>query len=100
MLFEHQAISQTTNKLSYSVWLADCLSVWLSVCLTLALSLRRMPRIVTCSDLKSADFDGVVVVTDTTSKLTGDLQPLADVLNNYAKVGGDQMVWYAIAKFG
>ena len=46
----------------------------------------RMPKIVACSDLKSADFDGVVVVTEATSKLTGKLQPLATVLDDYAKV--------------
>ena len=50
------------------------------------LSASRMPRVVSCSDWKSAEFDGVVVVTDATSKLTGKLQPLAAVVNDYAKV--------------
>ena len=45
-----------------------------------------MPKIVPCSDLKSAEFDGVVVVTDAIKKLTGKLKPLAAVLDDYAKV--------------
>jgi hypothetical protein len=46
-----------------------------------------MPALVPCADVKSGDFDGVVVVTDSTSKLTGSLQPLAAALDKFASVG-------------
>lgn len=45
-----------------------------------------MPKIESISDFKSGDFDGVVVVTNSTSKLTGSLQPLASVLDKYSEI--------------
>ncbi|KAK7109356.1 hypothetical protein V1264_013409 [Littorina saxatilis] len=45
-----------------------------------------MPKVVPCADLQSPDYDCLVVVTDTIGRLTGSLQPLANELNNQAKI--------------
>ncbi|KAL8602889.1 hypothetical protein ACOMHN_026849 [Nucella lapillus] len=45
-------------------------------------------KLVACGNVKSGDYDGVVVVTDKPEKLEGDqqLQPLARAVNNFAKI--------------
>lgn len=53
-----------------------------------------MPKVVPCADLQSPDYDCLVVVTDTIGKLTGSLQPLANELNNQAKVS--PLLWFDV----
>lgn len=45
-------------------------------------------KLVLCDNVKSEEYDGVVVVTDKPARLEGDhqLQPLARALNNFAKI--------------
>ncbi|XP_046366263.2 putative aminopeptidase W07G4.4 isoform X1 [Haliotis rufescens] len=46
----------------------------------------RLQTLVPCLDVKDDQFDGVVVVTDSISKLTGNLECLKAPLENYGKV--------------
>ncbi|KAJ8317580.1 hypothetical protein KUTeg_005484 [Tegillarca granosa] len=46
----------------------------------------RVPTLVPCLDVKDKQFDGVVVVTDKVSKLTGNLECLKSPLELYSKV--------------
>ncbi|KAK7456569.1 hypothetical protein BaRGS_00039323 [Batillaria attramentaria] len=45
-----------------------------------------MPQLVPCLDVRDPAYDGVVVVTDCTIKLTGNLQPLGTVLDKFAQI--------------
>ncbi|KAK3094658.1 hypothetical protein FSP39_004605 [Pinctada imbricata] len=47
---------------------------------------NRLPELRPCVNVKDAQYDGVVVVTDSVSKLVGDLECLKQPLQEYAKV--------------
>ncbi|PVD31088.1 hypothetical protein C0Q70_10366 [Pomacea canaliculata] len=48
-----------------------------------------MPQLVPCLDVREKEYDGVVVVTDSPSKLTGSLKSLGEAIDNYGKKDQD-----------
>ena len=46
----------------------------------------RLPKLVPCVKVADPQFDGVVIVTDSPSKLVGDLEGLRGVIEKYGEV--------------
>lgn len=49
-------------------------------------SIQRLPKLLPCVKVKDPQYDGVVIVTDSPSKLVGDLEPLKDVIEKYGEI--------------
>ncbi|VDI33125.1 leucyl aminopeptidase, partial [Mytilus galloprovincialis] len=45
-----------------------------------------LPKLLPCVKVKDPQYDGVVIVTDSPSKLVGDLEPLKDVIEKYGEI--------------